>query len=389
MLWIKERLLWIGVAVVFTVLVLFGLAMMGSSLGAKPNDLPVAFVSMDESAERADGMELAVGEMVGEQVLANDQLPIKWEVLDSEGEAREGMEQQKYYGALILPDDLSENVLTIPTAEPQQGNVQILVNEGMNMQAATAVSQMLQQVMTGVNREISNMVLGQMTQMSEDIPVQTADALRQPFSIEEVVLHPIGNNQGQGNAPNILTQIIWITSLVTSAIMFIISRKHITEGSRGWILVLSQVTAGLMIIFIASLFLIWMATSWYGMEINETIAVWLLLWLIGSVFFLLQSSLLNWLGLPAMAILVLLFFFSMPVLGMPPEFLPQVAQDWLYSWTPLRLASASIRDMMYFGGSETISFHFTVLWTIFGVSLGLIALSPLRKTSAEKVQAEV
>jgi polyferredoxin len=70
-----------------------------------------------------------------------------------------------------------------------------------------------------------------------------------------------------------------------------------------------------------------MASEWYGMEIANMLNVWLLLWLIATAFFLLQSALLNWMGLPAMGILVLLFFFSMPVLNMPPEFLPQVTQD--------------------------------------------------------------
>jgi hypothetical protein len=51
-----------------------------------------------------------------------------------------------------------------------------------------------------------------------------------------------------------------------------------------------------------------------------------------------------------MAILVLLMFFSMPVLNMAPEFLSQTTQDWFYSWTPLRFVAVGLREVMYFGG---------------------------------------
>ncbi|MFS0723665.1 hypothetical protein [Paenibacillus sp. 1P07SE] len=37
-------------------------------------------------------------------------------------------------------------------------------------------------------------------------------------------------------------------------------------------------------------------------------------------------------------LLVLLMFFSMPLLNMAPEFLSQTTRDWIYSWTPLRFA---------------------------------------------------
>ena len=90
-------------------------------------------------------------------------------------------------------------------------------------------------------------------------------------------------------------------------------------------------------------------------------------------FFLLQSTLLNWMGIPAMGILVLLMFFSMPLLNMAPEFLPQATQDWLYSWTPLRFGASALRDVMYFDGYAPSSSHSAVMWFIAGGFLVLFA----------------
>lgn len=102
------------------------------------------------------------------------------------------------------------------------------------------------------------------------------------------------------------------------------------------------------------------------MELAQATQTWLFLWLAGSVFYMIQSALLNWIGMPAMAILVLLMFFSMPMLNMAPEFLSAAAHDWIYAWTPLRFAAVGMREVMYFGGLEAVSANAAVLWCVGG-----------------------
>jgi hypothetical protein len=125
-------------------------------------------------------------------------------------------------------------------------------------------------------------------------------------------------------------------------------------------------------------FLVWMASSWYGMELVNADSLWMFMWLAGSAFFLLQSTLINWLGFPAMGIMVLLMFFSMPLLNMAPEFLPKATQDWLYSWTPLRYAASGLRNVMYFDGVAPSATNTTVLWSVSGGFLVLLLASALR-----------
>ncbi|WP_239615465.1 YhgE/Pip domain-containing protein [Cohnella mopanensis] len=380
----KQKLLWIGIIIVMVVLIVFGAAMMGSVLGTKPKELPVALVVLDQPADLPTGGALAVGEMIKDKLTANTQLPVNWEIVGSEEEARVGLDEHEYYGALVIPADLSSGLLSLATPTPKPATVRIIANDGMNTQAATVVKQVLGQAMKAVSLELSNQLLGQIGQQTGgQVPVATAQALLAPIVVQEESVHAVGVNNASGNAPGLLTQIMWMGSLVTAMILFLSIQKTLAGGARRWTVILSQTPAGLAIVGAASGFLVWMASSWYGMELAQAVDTWLFLWLGGAVFFLIQSTLLNWIGMPAMAILVLLMFFSMPVLNMAPEFLSQTTQNWIYSWTPLRFVSGGLREVMYFGGLDSVSSNATVLWLIGGAFLVVLLASSVKKAKAK------
>lgn len=379
MVFFRQKMLWIGALAVLLALTVFGVAMMGSIVGAKPKSLPVALVVLDQPAALPNGETLAVGEKMKGMLEQNTQLPVRWEIVASEAEAREGMDAQQYYGALVLPENLSSGMLTLQSPAPNPAVIHILVNEGMNAQASAVVKQMLGQVLKMAGSELSKQALTMISAQSELVPVTTAQALLSPFEVQEEIVHPVGANHASGNAPGLLTQILWIGCLIISLSLFQALQRTTAVGSSRGIAIVLQGASGLLLVGLASSFLVWMASSWYGMELTNGSGVWLMLWLAGSAFFLLQSTLLNWLGLPAMGILVLLMFFSMPLLNMAPEFLPQATQDWLYSWTPLRFAASALRDVMYFDGSASATANHTVLWAIAGGFLVLLLASMVKK----------
>jgi YhgE/Pip-like protein len=389
MAFVKQKMLWMGILVILVVLAVFGVAMMGSVLSAKPKNLPVALVLLDQPKELPNGESLAIGEMIKAKLVANTQLPIHWKIVGSEAEALEGLNQQDYYGALLLPADLSAGLLSLQTASPKPAVVQIIVNEGMNTQAATAVKQILQQATKEISLGLSEQVLGLLGKQMEQIPVRSALTLLKPIQIQEKVVHSVGVNNANGNAPGMLTQISWIGSLVTSMFMFLTTQKAFALGARKRGVIVSQAIVGILVSAIVSGFLVWMSSAWYGMELANRGDTWLILWLIGSSFFLLQSTLLNWIGFPAMGILVLLMFFSMPLLNMAPEFLPQVTQDWLYSWTPLRYAASGLRNVMYFAGVQPTTPNVMILWLIAGFFLITLLGSIFRKVKSSHPEATV
>lgn len=379
---LKQKFVRISVVAVTVVLLIFGLAMMGSVLGAKPKALPVALVTLDNPADLPTGGQLALGEMVKQKLTGNDQIPVKWKVTASVEEAVALMDRQEAYGAIVLPSDLSAGVLSMQTGKPQPATVKLYVNEGMSAQGVAAAKTIMQQVSRNVGAELSQQIFGQLGERMETIPVGVAKSLMTPFQTEEVIMHAVGANNAGGGAPNMLTQIIWMSSLVSGVLLFL-AGKFAGRGKRSLAIAAGQTVVGLALAAGASGLLVWMASSWYGMELADPTAVWLFLWLAASAFFLLQSTLLNWIGMPAIAILVLLLFFSLPVLNIAPEFMPQATHDWLYSWTPFRYVAAGLRDQMYFDGASGMGLTYGVLWGIIGVGLIALLASGLRGSSAK------
>ncbi|WP_340026662.1 ABC transporter permease [Paenibacillus sp. FSL K6-1096] len=368
---VTQKMTWLGLVLVLIVLTVFGGAIMGSVLGSKPKELPVALVILDRPAELAAGGTFAVGEMIRKKLVSDPAMPFVWHVVNSEEKAREGLDKREYYGAMVIPADLSSSLLSLATHSPVPANVKIIFNEGMNTQATMVIRQAMGQAMKMISGELLQQLLEQIGQQTEQIPVETAKALMTPVNIQEEVVHPPGVNSASGNAPGLLTQTIWIGSMVTGIILFLAGQKAVAAGSRRWTVSALQAIGGLVIVGLASCFTVWMAASWYGMELVNAKETWLFLWLAGSAFFLLQSSLLNWIGIRGIPLLVLLMFFSMPLLNMAPEFLSETTRDWIYSWTPLRFAAGGLREVMYFGGLDAVGSNAFVLW---GVAVGFLAL---------------
>lgn len=284
---LTQRMMWLGMVLVLIVLTVFGVAMMGSVLGSKPKEIPVALVILDQPAELPTGGTFSIGEMIREKLLSSPAMPFVWHVVDSEEKAREGLDKREYYGAMVIPADLSSGLLSLATHSPIHPNVRIISNEGMNTQASMVVGQAIGQAMKMINGELLQQLLGQIGQQTEQIPVETAKALMTPVNVQEEVVHPPGVNNASGNAPGLLTQIIWIGSMVTGVVLFLASQKAVAAGSRRWTVSALQAIGGLAIVGIASCFTIWMASSWYGMELANAGETWLFLWLAGSAFFLL------------------------------------------------------------------------------------------------------
>ena len=138
------KIMWLGLVLVLIVLTVFGVAMMGTVLGSKPKEVPVALVILDQPAELPTGGTLAVGEMIREKLLS-PAMPLVWHVVDSEEKAREGLDKREYYGAMVIPADLSSGLLSLAAHSPIHPNVRIIANEGMNTQASMVVRQAMGQ----------------------------------------------------------------------------------------------------------------------------------------------------------------------------------------------------------------------------------------------------
>ncbi|MBD3919148.1 hypothetical protein H8B09_10310 [Paenibacillus sp. PR3] len=81
----------------------------------------------------------------------------------------------------------------------------------------------------------------------------------------------------------------------------------------------------------------------------------------------------------AYEIRVRLMLFSLPVVNLAPEFLPQTTHDWLYTWTSFRFAASGMRNSMYFNEVDAASTSLSVLAWIAAIGLVLVIVSAFKK----------
>ncbi|MCR8658804.1 YhgE/Pip domain-containing protein [Paenibacillus endoradicis] len=374
---------------VLVVTIIFGVAMFGSIAGAKPQQLPVALIVLDEGVTMPDGSNYNAGTTIAEQLQANAQLPFKWQHMTSEEELQLQFDNQEVYGAIVLPKELSANLLSLATPTPQQAVMKAFYNEGMNSQATSVIKQVMNNVIVVMNGQLSQKLLDQVSKQNGGvIPATIATELISPIELKEQIVHPIGERQAMGNAPGLLTQMLWISNLITAAALFFLLRKFNTTIIHPLKNRVEQATIGLILPIVSSALMIWMASSWYGMELVSSVETWVWLTIVSYSFFYMQSALLNWIGLPAMGLLVLLMFFSMPVMNLAPQFLSDTTVTYLYNWTPLRIATSSIREVLYFGGLQFNTNTAITIITIAVVSLVLLITSSViveRKNNVKQV----
>ena len=78
---------------------------------ANTGGIPVAVVSLDRDYTRKDGSVVNMGESVLESLHSNTS--VKWIFLDTEEEAREGVEAGKYYAAIVITDKFTYSMYNV------------------------------------------------------------------------------------------------------------------------------------------------------------------------------------------------------------------------------------------------------------------------------------
>ena len=78
---------------------------------ANTGGIPVAVVSLDKDYTRKDGSVVNMGESVLESLHSNTS--VKWIFLDTEEEAREGVEAGKYYAAIVITDKFTYSMYNV------------------------------------------------------------------------------------------------------------------------------------------------------------------------------------------------------------------------------------------------------------------------------------
>lgn len=168
---VRNRKLLISMIAVICIPVMYA----GLFLGAfwdpygKMDQLPVAVVNNDAGAKYGDE-ELRIGEeLVQELKKGND---FGWKFV-SHGEAEKGMEENRYYMTIVIPEDFSSKAATVMEEHPQPSEIIFEPNEGFNFLASqiggTAVKEIRSKVSEKVTEAYSKSLFQQITKVADGL----------------------------------------------------------------------------------------------------------------------------------------------------------------------------------------------------------------------------
>ena len=120
-----------------------------------------------------EGKKLNVGNELVKELKDNDKFD--WTFV-SEDELRKGVHDGDYYAGIIIPENLSENILSITSDNPHQAKLEYLVNVKSNPVAAKLTDSGANSVYTKLNAKIVEIInlaaYGKLGELQEGLRLQ-------------------------------------------------------------------------------------------------------------------------------------------------------------------------------------------------------------------------
>ncbi|ASS69009.1 MULTISPECIES: DUF3533 domain-containing protein [unclassified Paenibacillus] len=387
----KNKLAIMAPIIAFLVIFIFSLTLF-PSVKVQPKNLPIAIVNEDQGVEAA-GQTIHMGQTIIETVKkssssASGESPaVKWVEVKSAEEVREGLNNQKYYGALVIPQDFSAKQASLRTAAPASPEVEIFINQGMNTAASTMAGQILNGIVDNINTNVRTQALEGFKSQGSTLTVEQASSLVNPITKKVTNVNEIGTKSANGNAPISLFQPLWMASLVCAAILFmVVSKTRTTSRAEKFTLVLMQIVIGAVSALVVGFGLTWLAESMIGFHIPSFTDTALFLTITFFSYYLLISAVVSWLGFKGIPIFALLLFFGAPLLALAPEMMSAFYHDYIYSWLPMRFMVQGLRELFFFGKGLSWSSSVSTLVWIGLASSALLLLSALKPQRGQELQ---
>jgi hypothetical protein len=321
---------------VLAIFCVFGLAMY-PNLHAAPKDVPFAIVSLDEGAETPAGA-LNLGDQTAAALIsgiapaadgapapaADAAAPIAWTRLDSQAALDQAMEDNQYYGAVVLPADFSAAQAAAQAGTGQGASVQAIVNQGKNPMLASIMQQAL-----------------------------TAQFTAQGLKVEATTVHAAvigGGSMGAMMSVMVMVMPPFMMTMIGSVLLFLVFRpqRGAGRGTRGRAYG-KQLALAVPVAALVGLAAMLMATWVGGLDVPAG-AIFLFMWIAA---FCLMAAFLGALDLavPLGALVILACFAcGMSAAMFAPEMLPGLWRDWFYPWVPQHFLGDGLRSIIYLGG---------------------------------------
>ncbi|HDK7834236.1 YhgE/Pip domain-containing protein [Staphylococcus aureus] len=418
----KNKLLWIAPIATMIILVIFSLAFY-PAYNPKPKDLPIGILNEDKGTTIQD-KNVNIGKKLEDKLLDSDSNKIKWVKVDSEKDLEKDLKDQKIFGVAIIDKDFSKDAMSktqkvvmdskkeemqqkvasgeIPPQVVQQmkqkmGNQQVevkqakfktIVSEGSSLQGSQIASAVLTGMGDNINAQITKQSLETLT--SQNVKVNAADinGLTNPVKVDNEKLNKVKDHQAGGNAPFLMFMPIWIGSIVTSILLFFAFRtsNNIVVQHR-IIASIGQMIFAVVAAFAGSFVYIYFMQGVQGFDFDHPnrIAIFVAFAILGFVGLIL--GVMVWLGMKSVPIFFILMFFSMQLVTLPKQMLPESYQKYVYDWNPFTYYATSVRELLYLNHHIELN---STMWMfigfmIFGAVSSLVS-AIVRKHSTKRTE---
>ncbi|MBZ6487262.1 DUF3533 domain-containing protein [Priestia aryabhattai] len=384
----NQKIIYFSPIIVVAVIFIFILTLIPSASSA-PKNLPIAFVNADEGMTVPAKGNVNIGNQIKQNMKdsSTEQSSVKWIFVSTPKEVEKGLNNQQYYGALIIPKDFTKKQATLQTAQPDAPAIKLLVNQGKNTAASTIASQVLNGAVDKMNENMRLQLVKRFEQNGTKLSANQALTLAAPIQKTVINVNETGPHSVNGNAPVSLFQPLWMASIAGAAVVFLAIQK-ITFSSRKEKLgnQAALVFIGAVLALAAGFGLAWLAEM-VGIAVPSFLDTALFLAIAYFSFFTLISAVLSWLGLKGLPIFVIILFFGAPLLSMAPEIMPDFYREWIYPWLPMRFMVDGVRELFFFGEHLTWNPSVSALALIALTSLCALFASALPASSVKKEKA--
>ncbi|HDE7688488.1 TPA: YhgE/Pip domain-containing protein [Staphylococcus aureus] len=418
----KNKLLWIAPIATMIILVIFSLAFY-PAYNPKPKDLPIGILNEDKGTTIQD-KNVNIGKKLEDKLLDSDSNKIKWVKVDSEKDLEKDLKDQKIFGVAIIDKDFSKDAMSktqkvvmdskkeemqqkvasgeIPPQVVQQmkqkmGNQQVevkqakfktIVSEGSSLQGSQIASAVLTGMGDNINAQITKQSLETLTNQNVKVNAADINGLTNPVKVDNKKLNKVKDHQAGGNAPFLMFMPIWIGSIVTSILLFFAFRtsNNIVVQHR-IIASIGQMIFAVVAAFAGSFVYIYFmqGVQEFDFDHPNRIAIFVALAILGFVGLIL--GVMVWLGMKSIPIFFILMFFSMQLVTLPKQMLPESYQKYVYDWNPFTHYATSVRELLYLNHHIELN---STMWMfigfmIFGAVSSLVS-AIVRKHSTKRTE---
>ncbi|RIL52801.1 phage infection protein [Staphylococcus equorum] len=420
----KSKLLWIAPIAILIILAIFSIGFY-PAYNPQPKEMPIAIVNHDEGTS-IQSKDINIGKNLEDKLKDSNSDEIKWINVDSEKEARKGLDEQKYFGAAIFEEDFSKNAMSktqkivmdtkkqemedkvksgeIHAAQAKQmqqkmaqessnqnitvkqAQFKTLTNSGANMQASQMSSNMLKGIGDNLNKQISKQSLDTLDQQNVQIDASDIKDITTPVNVINKKVNEVKDHQASGNAPFLMFMPVWISSIVASLLLFFAFRtSNNIEISQRIIASIGQMIVGVITAFVGGFGYVYFMSGVLGFDFPDInkIAIYISISILGFMGLIL--GVMTWLGMKSIPIFFIAMFFSMQLVTSPKQMLPKFYQDYIVDWNPFTHYAEYLRELLYMHQSLEMN---STMWMfvgfiIFGIISSILA-AMIRKHSGKR-----